>query len=69
MRKDLLIYGKEYDLYRDGEHIGSAVWTDDENTGEAFLQEQEDGSYLVFTRYRDWEADRKSTRLNSSHRL
>lgn len=55
MRKDLLIYGKEYDLYRDGEHIGSAVWTDDENIGEAFLQEQEDGSYLVFTNVDEWE--------------
>jgi hypothetical protein len=55
MRKDLLIYGKEYDLYRDGEHIGSAVWTDDENVGESFLQEQEDGSYLVFTNVDEWE--------------
>ena len=23
----------------------------------------------IFVRYRDWETDRKSTRLNSSHRL
>lgn len=55
MRKDLLIYGKEYNLYRDGELIGSAVWTDDENIGESFLKEQEDGSFLVFTNVDEWE--------------
>ena len=54
-RNDLLIYGTEYNLYRDGEHIGSAVWTDDENVGEAFLQEQDNGSFLVFTNVDEWE--------------
>ena len=28
-----------------------------------------DKCYLTYLRYRDWETDRKSTRLNSSHRL
>jgi hypothetical protein len=58
-RNDLLIYGVEYDLYRDGEHIGSAVWTDDENVGEAFLQEQDNGSFLVFTNIDEWEIKNK----------
>ena len=26
-------------------------------------------SYRIWSAYRDWETDRKSTRLNSSHRL
>ena len=26
------------------------------------------GGWVVWIRYRDWETDRKSTRLNSSHR-
>jgi hypothetical protein len=58
-RNDLLIYGTEYNLYRDGEHIGSAVWTDDENVGEAFLQEQDNGSFLVFTNIDEWEIKNK----------
>jgi hypothetical protein len=58
-RNDLLIYGAEYNLYRDGEHIGSAVWTDDENVGEAFLQEQDNGSFLVFTNIDEWEIKNK----------
>ena len=28
-----------------------------------------EGDVLVWEIYRDWETDRKSTRLNSSHRL
>ena len=27
------------------------------------------GTYVTHPAYRDWETDRKSTRLNSSHRL
>ena len=26
-----------------------------------------DGAPIIYTNYRDWETDRKSTRLNSSH--
>ena len=29
----------------------------------------EASSVVIFVHYRDWETDRKSTRLNSSHRL
>lgn len=55
MRQDLLIYGKEYNLYSKGEYIGSAVWTDDENIGEAFIQEQDSGAFLVYTAADEWE--------------
>ena len=44
---------------------GSYFW---DFTGKKYL---DFSSQLVFTTigYRDWETDRKSTRLNSSHRL
>jgi hypothetical protein len=48
LRQDFLIYGKEYDLFRDGKYIGSAVWTDDDNIGEEFIQVQPNGDKLVF---------------------
>jgi hypothetical protein len=48
MENDLLIYGTEYHLYRDGEYIGVGTWTDDPNIGEAFIHKMEDGSMLVF---------------------
>ena len=48
-RQDFLIYGKEYDLFRDGKYIGSAVWTDDDNIGDAFIKKQPNGDNLVFT--------------------
>lgn len=31
-----LIYGKEYRLYRNGNYIGNAIWTEDENVGDSF---------------------------------
>jgi hypothetical protein len=48
LRQDFLIYGKEYDLFRDGQYIGSAVWTDDNNIGDSFIQVQPNGEKLVF---------------------
>ncbi len=48
LRQDFLIYGKEYDLFRDGQYIGSAVWTDDNNIGDSFIQVQPNGDNLVF---------------------
>jgi hypothetical protein len=57
-RNDLLIYGAEYDLYRGGEHIGSAVWTDDENIGEAFIENLPNGSLLVYNAD-EWEIKSK----------
>lgn len=48
MKQDLLIYGKEYHLWRDKQYLGTAIWTDDENIGESFLKHNEDGSMIVF---------------------
>jgi hypothetical protein len=48
MENDLLIYGVEYKLYRDGEFIGLAKWTDDENIGESFIHILDDGTNHVF---------------------
>ena len=45
---DLLIYGKEYKLYRDGKFIGVATFTDDENIGDSFIKVLEDGTNHVF---------------------
>ena len=35
---DLLIYGKEYHLWRNDKYLGTATWTDDENVGEEFIR-------------------------------
>ena len=48
-------------------------WFRDENLQDSFKVPTGDGpdnlsDYNVLRRYRDWETDRKSTRLNSSHR-
>jgi hypothetical protein len=48
LRQDFLIYGKEYDLFRYGKYIGTAVWTDDDNIGESFIKVQPNGDNLVF---------------------
>jgi hypothetical protein len=45
---DLLIYGVEYKLYRDGQFIGLATFTDDENIGDVFINVLEDGTNQVF---------------------
>jgi hypothetical protein len=38
MRRDLLIYGKKYRVWRDGKYLGIAMWVDDVNIGEAFIK-------------------------------
>lgn len=39
MTKHPLIYGKEYDCYRNGKFIGTATYTDDPNIGDSFLKQ------------------------------
>ena len=53
-RQDFLIYGKEYELFRNGEYVGVGVWTDDDNVGEVFIQVQPDGAKLVFGEIDEW---------------
>lgn len=48
MKQDLLIYGKEYHLWRNGEYLGTATWTDDENIGESFIKQDKNGIMTVF---------------------
>jgi hypothetical protein len=36
-KQDLLIYGKQYHLWRYGIYLGIATYTDDENIGDSFL--------------------------------
>lgn len=36
--QDLLIYGKDYHLWRGGKYIGIATYTDDPNIGDSFLK-------------------------------
>jgi hypothetical protein len=58
MRNDLLIYGKTYKLWRDGEYIGEAVYVDDPNVGESFIKEKqgENGETLMEVYVADeWE--------------
>jgi hypothetical protein len=47
-QNDLLIYGKEYRLYRNGEFIGTAVYTNDPNIGDSFLNEKSNGTFEVY---------------------
>ena len=37
-----LIFGVEYNLWREGEYIGHAVWTDDKNIGPSFISKSDD---------------------------
>lgn len=37
-----LIFGVEYNLWRDGNYIGRAVWTDDKNIGPSFIKRSDD---------------------------
>ena len=39
LKQDLLIYGKEYSLKREGVSIGIGIYTYDENIGDCFLKE------------------------------
>ena len=39
-KQDLLIYGKEYKLHKEGKFIGVGVYTEDENIGDCFLREK-----------------------------
>ena len=41
----ILIYGRKYRLWRDGEYIGIATWTKDSNIGDSFQEPvpREDG--------------------------
>ena len=34
--KHILIYGKEYKLWREGKYLDKAIWTKDENVGDSF---------------------------------
>ena len=45
--------------------LESGIW---DNHREAFEESEVYGHYDALAAYRDWETDRKSTRLNSSHR-
>jgi hypothetical protein len=38
-KQDLLIYGKDYHLWRDGKYLGIATYVDDKNIGEAFVRD------------------------------
>ncbi|MBS0647371.1 MAG: hypothetical protein JSR97_12400 [Verrucomicrobia bacterium] len=46
----ILIYGKKYKLWREGEYLGIATWTKDENVGDSFQTHEEkndEGFYAV----------------------
>jgi hypothetical protein len=38
MRRDELLYDKQYHLWRDGKYLGIATFINDENIGEAFVK-------------------------------
>lgn len=38
-KQDLLIYNKEYHLWREGEYLGVAKYVDDINIGDSFIKE------------------------------
>ena len=44
----ILIYGSKYHLWRDGEYLGIATWTKDENVGDSFQEDTGTGVRNVF---------------------
>jgi hypothetical protein len=55
-----LEYGKAYLLWRDGEYIGTAVWTQDPNIGDNFIEEIEiDGEIINHVYFADSWAEKK----------
>lgn len=40
LKQDILIYGKEYKLWRDGVFLGTATYTDDKIHGDVFLKKK-----------------------------
>lgn len=38
LRQHPLIYGKEYNLWREGQYLGIATYQDDPNVGDAFIR-------------------------------
>ena len=64
--EDLTVMPVKLELSPDRQMIDTDYKT---GTSQATAYEQVQGvTDGTFTRYRDWETDRKSTRLNSSHR-
>lgn len=53
-RRDFLIYGKAYELFRNGKYIGSALWIDDANIGDSFIEVQPNGDKLIFNEIDEW---------------
>lgn len=45
----ILVYGSKYHVWRDGEYLGVATWTKDENVGDSFQEsvvEKETGDVI-----------------------
>ncbi len=57
-KQDLLIYGKDYHLWRDGKYLGIATYTDDVNVGYALLKKTTNSEgekcYVVY-RADEWQ--------------
>ncbi len=47
-RRSKLIYGRRYKLWREGEYIGEATFTNNPNLGDSFLNETEPGKFDVY---------------------
>lgn len=45
--KEILIYGSEYKLFRNGDYIGNAIWVKDVNVGDSF-QTNDNGLITVY---------------------
>ena len=61
-----LVNGKEFDTKEEAEkHLSKKTWDDILTATLIFISHV--NNQTTTTCYRDWETDRKSTRLNSSH--
>ena len=64
-----LVNGKEFDTKEDAEkHLAKRTWDDILTATLIFISHVNNQMITTQEKYRDWETDRKSTRLNSSHR-
>lgn len=47
MKNKNLEFGKKYLLFRNGEFIGEAIWTNDKNIGHAFISQENENGMIV----------------------
>lgn len=48
-QQHILIFNREYDLWRDGKYLGKATWVEDSNVGNSFQKQVVDDKGRIIT--------------------